>query len=86
MHEETTNVNGIDYIGPHKWIICLLGNDRRQVKRIQPFFKGEQPEFRKQLSISILALTNTPTKRHTYEYQALAESTRSGVFTNVVRK
>ena len=27
VQDYTTRINGRDYIGPHKWVLCLLGSD-----------------------------------------------------------
>ena len=32
VENETYKINGHDYFGPHKWIVCIIGSDVYTVK------------------------------------------------------
>lgn len=75
------------YVGPHKWIICLLGDD---VYSINQFKMNNKDRLQKQknVSISIMALSAEAKDRHyrCKDYKELTELTSEGIFVNVVDK
>ena len=79
-------VNNHKYIGPHKWIVCLIGSDSYTV---QDFILKHKPTITKRptnLSISIMGLSGESLDMHTSDYKNLASMTREGEFLNIVAK
>ena len=56
-------INDVEYVGPHKWIVCLLGSDNSSVRRIQKITDAD-PALLRDVSISILAMTNSRAKQY----------------------
>ena len=79
-------VNKNNYYGPHRWIICLLGQGNWFVKQ---FLNDKGDYLRKQdhLSISVLGLSDTRfTEVEVQTMQELTNSTVEGMFTNITRR
>ena len=78
-------INEHTYYGPHKWIICLIGQD---IYSINSFLiqKGKELKAMKSLSISVMGLCDrelTDSK----DYRKLCQShTREGVYMMVTKK
>jgi len=57
---EDIEINGHTYHGPQKWIVCLTGNDRYDVQRFMLHESGSALAEKKNLSVSIMGLSNEP--------------------------
>ena len=59
--------NGYNYVGPHKWIVCLIGKTEYS---IQLFLAEHQKQLEESpnLSISVVALTETPLTHRLRDY------------------
>ena len=75
-------MNGHNYYGPHKWIVCLIGSDAYTVKDFMD--RHAINRTTKQLSISIMGLSGEPFEMHVGDYKDLVKSTKEGVFVNIV--
>ena len=82
-----TEVHGKVYVGPHKWIVCLLGDD---VYSINQFRLNNRDRLSKQqnVSISIMTLSAEPknSRYRSKDYRELTELTKEGLFVNIVDK
>ena len=82
-----TTVNNKIYIGPHKWIVCILGDD---VYSVNQFRLNNQARLagQKNMSISIMTMTaEAKDKKHrSKDYHELTELSRKGLFVSVVEK
>ena len=56
-------INGHTFKGPHKWIICLLGDDVYSVNNFSIKHKDKLP-MQTNMSISMMALSLEVKKRH----------------------
>jgi len=83
--ESTIEVNCRSYVGPHKWIICLLGHGNYYIKQ----FLNDKGEFLREqdrLSISVLGLSVNPfSESEAKNMSELTCSTSEGVFANITR-
>ena len=78
-------INGHDYFGPHKWIVCLIGADTYTVQDFMLKHKGAI-EKKSNLSISIMGLSGEALELHTQDYKKLTNLTKEGEFLNIVEK
>ena len=67
-------VNNNVYIGPHKWIVCLIGSDAYTVQdfilnHYDSFKKKNNDNKLKNLSISLMGLSGEPLKVHVQDYK-----------------
>jgi hypothetical protein len=86
LSSQRTVVNGITYYGPHKWIICLVGNGNYHIKQ---FLKDNGDQLRKQdqLSISVLGLSDLPfSQNEVQNMKDLTSSTVEGLFANLTER
>lgn len=76
-------INGYQYVGPHKWIVCLIGSTEYTVQ----LFLAEKRRLLQEtpnLSISVVALTERPLTHRLRDYKELTMDTREGNFINIV--
>ena len=73
------------YVGPLKYIVCLLGDDVYPVNKFMMKHK-ERLARHKNISISIMTLSSEVKNNHTHDYRKLCGLTREGVFVNAVKK
>ena len=82
-----TTVNGRAYVGPHKWIICILGDD---VYAVNQFKLNHRERLLRQQNVSISIMTMSAEvkdkKLHSKDYHDLTELTKKGLFVNIVEK
>ena len=78
-------INNHKYFDPHKWIVCLIGSDFFPVNR---FLKEHSSKLKNaaNLSVSIMALSSEPLSNHMTDYKKLCQSTREGMYVNIVNK
>lgn len=71
------------YIGPHKWIVCLIGSEAYTVS---DFMLRHETAIRKMknMSISIMGLSSEPLRCHNADYRQLTRATREGDYMNIV--
>ena len=74
VEDKTQVVNGNVYVGPHKWIVCLIGSDAYTVQdfilnHYDSFKKKESDNKLKNLSISMMGLSGEPLKVHVQDYK-----------------
>ena len=64
IEDKNTSINERVYIGPHKWIVCLIGGD---CYTVEDFSMKYEKSFtrRSNLSISILGLSLDALTQHT---------------------
>ena len=76
------NKNGYNYVGPHKWIVCLIGSSAYSV---QLFLTEKKQEltYIPNLSISVVALSETPLTYRLRDYKELTMATREGDYINI---
>jgi len=91
VEDKTQVVNGHVYVGPHKWIVCLIGSDAYTVQdfilnHYDSFKKKERDNKLKNLSISMMGLSSEPLKVHVRDYNQLTHMTREGEYLNIVNK
>ena len=78
------HINDHTYIGPHKWIVCLVGPHGYTAGT---FMTSNESVFRSMpnFSISVMCLSEAPiSKKMCHHYQKLALSTPEGTFCNLV--
>ena len=86
VDEHQVIINKNNYYGPHKWIICLLGQGNYFVKQFLND-KGEYLCKQDYLSISVLGLSDSRfTENEATVMQELTNSTVEGVFANVTSR
>ena len=83
VEDTPITVNNKTYVGPHKWIVCLIGSD---IYMVNDLLARHQQTIRKRpnLSISVLGLSSKPFKAHVPHYRKLCHASRQGDFLNVV--
>ena len=86
MPDYTRTVHGRKYIGPFKWIVCLLGNDIYPVNTFSLQHRHELQNSLTNLSISMMTLSAEPKRYHRADYQKLCRMTREGIFTNLTSR
>ena len=85
IEDTREKVNDKVYVGPHKWIVCLIGSDSYTVKDFM--LKNQKLLAKKEnLHISIMGLSGEPFRQHTQDYIKLTKLTREGSFISVVKK
>ena len=87
MQDFEHHVNGKIYVGPHKWIVCLLGDDVYAVNQFR--LNNRDRLVRSQnVSISIMTLSAEPKSKdyHSKDYHELSSLTKEGLFVNVTSK
>ena len=76
-------MNGKTYIGPLKWIVCLLGDDVYPINQFT--VRNKLALMRSQnLSISMMTLSSEAKKYHSRDYRDLCQKTREGIYVNVL--
>ena len=80
-----SEVHGRTYVGPLKWVVCLLGND---VYTVNQFHLNEKAKLKQQenFSISMLALSTEPLVEHARQYSKLCHLSQEGIYCNIVHK
>lgn len=63
-------INGRTYVGPHKWIVCLLGDDVYAVNQFNLKHK-EKLSRQQNMSISIMALSVEQKTNHAKHYREI---------------
>ena len=79
-------INDNVYVGPHKWIVCLIGKNGC-VPTV--FMSSNESVFNNMpnLSISVMCLSEEPVdKRFAHHYEQMVMSTSEGVFFNLTDK
>ena len=77
-------INDHVYVGPHKWIVCLIGSNGCATGT---FMSSNESVFRNMpnLSISVMCLSERPiARRLAYDYRKLALSSAEGTFCNKI--
>ena len=67
IEDKKTKFNDRQYVGPHKWIVCLIGGDCYTVEDFSMKY-SKTLERKHNLSISILGLSVDPLKQHNNQY------------------
>ena len=85
VEDTPITVNNRTYVGPHKWIVCLIGSD---IYMVNDLLTRHQRTINKRpnLSISMLGLSSKPFKAHAQHYRKLCHLSRKGDFLNVVNR
>ena len=87
VQDFVTTVNDRVYVGPHKWIICILGDD---VYAVNQFKLNNRERLLRQQNVSISIMTMSAEvkdkKLHSQDYYDLTELTKKGLFVNIVEK
>ena len=76
-------INDNVYVGPHKWIVCLVGSNNCVPST---FMTSNESIFNNMpnLSISVMCLSEIPVeKRFAEGYEKLTKSTSEGIFFNL---
>ena len=75
VEDTPVTVNNKTYVGPHKWIVCLIGSD---IYMVNDLLTRHQHTIRKRpnLSISMLGLSSKPLKAHVSHYRKLCHTSR----------
>ena len=62
VENETISVNGHTYVGPHKWIVCIIGSDAYTVEDFRSAHEQDITDEKKHpnTNISILGLSSEP--------------------------
>ena len=84
-------VRGQTYIKPHKWIVCLIGQD---VYSLTNFIENNSKtiKMQKNLNISVMGLSRDKFKpcvqpwRYESQYKELAELTKRGMYAKISDK
>ena len=68
VEDTPVTINNKTYVGPHKWIVCLIGSD---IYMVNDLLTRHQHTIRKRpnLSISVLGLSSKPLKSHIKHYR-----------------
>ena len=85
MADFDTHVNDIRYVGPLKWIVCLLGDDIYSVNKFSLNHKAHLSR-QQNMSISIMTLSAEAKRYHSKDYRTLCEHTKDGTHVNIVDK
>ena len=84
IENETEVVNGRTYVGPHKWIVCLVGSEAYSVKQFMSIHDRELKR-NQNLSISIMGLSSDPlSPMVVQDYKSLTRLTYEGNYVNLV--
>ena len=77
IEDKKIKVNDKSYVGPHKWIVCLIGGD---CYTVQDFYMRYENSLQRRpnLSISILGLSVDALQQHTDQYIKLTQMTKRG--------
>ena len=77
IEDKKMKVNDKTYVGPHKWIVCLIGGDCYTVEDFRTKYKNSL-QRRPNLSISILGMSVDALQQHTDQYIKLTQMTKRG--------
>ena len=73
------------YVGPHKWIVCLLGSDIYNTNNFD-IENRKKIKTQKNMSISIMTMSKEPLQLHSTDYANLCARTSEGIYVNAVDK
>ena len=83
MPDETITKNGLEYSGPHKYIVCILGSESYSAMNFE-YTNKDKIKSTKNLSISIMTLsTNRLYSSNVKDYIRLTQHTPEGCYLNV---
>ena len=83
IEDKITKINDRVFIGPHKWIVCLIGGDCYTVEDFSMKY-SRTLQRKTNLSISILGLSVDALSQHTNQYIHLTQKTKRGQYLNIV--